>query len=75
MNFKLHCRQLQPQIVTALQRDGKQIDKNQKWIVNKLLCQYIQFQVEKDRGNPGVLKVYPYPHPLKTPTLIKGRGF
>ena len=31
--------------------------------------------VEKDRGNPGVLKVYPYPHPLKTPTLVKGRGF
>ena len=34
-----------------------------------------QIQLEKDRGNPGVLKVYPYPHPLKTPTLVKGRGF
>ena len=31
--------------------------------------------LEKDRGNPGVSKVYPYPHPLKTPTLVKGRGF
>ena len=31
--------------------------------------------VEKDRGNPGVSKVYPYPHPLKTPTLYEGRGF
>jgi hypothetical protein len=32
-------------------------------------------QVEKDRGNPGVPELNPYPHPFKTPTLVKGTGF
>ena len=30
--------------------------------------------LEKDRGNPRVLKVYPYPHPFKTPTVKTLQG-
>ena len=30
--------------------------------------------LKKDRGNPRVLKVYPYPHPFKTPTVKTLQG-
>jgi hypothetical protein len=32
-------------------------------------------QIEKDRGNPGVLELNPYPYPFKTRTLVRGTDF
>ena len=37
-------------------------------------CFILQQRVGKDRGNPGLPELDLYPHPFKTPILIKGMG-
>jgi hypothetical protein len=34
-----------------------------------------QLHLEKDRGNPRVSELNPYPYPFKTRTLVRGMGF
>ena len=61
--------------IVDTRREGTRSMTSLGFVNTRTLLDTSTRHVEKDRGNPGVLKVYPYPHPLKTPTLVKGRGF